>query len=81
MENQNLQDIQISGKTVEMLAIGMIKPYSKNPRVHNAKQIEKIKNSIMQFGFTAPILVDKENNIISICFHFRTANSYYPNPR
>ena len=65
MENQNLQDIQISGKTVEMLAIGMIKPYSKNPRVHNAKQIEKIKNSIMQFGFTAPILVDKENNIVA----------------
>ena len=65
MENQNLQDIQISGKTVEMLAIGMIKPYSKNPRVHNAKQIEKIKNSIMQFGFTAPILIDKENNIVA----------------
>ena len=65
MENQNLQYIQISGKTVEMLAIGMIKPYSKNPRVHNAKQIEKIKNSIMQFGFTAPILVDKENNIVA----------------
>lgn len=65
MENQNLQDIQISGKTVEMLAIGMIKPYSKNPRIHNAKQIEKIKNSIMQFGFTAPILVDKENNIVA----------------
>lgn len=65
MENQNLQDIQISGKTVEMLAIGMIKPYSKNPRVHNAKQIEKIKNSIMQFGFTAPILVDEEKNIVA----------------
>lgn len=65
MENQNLQYIQITGKTVEMLAIGMIKPYSKNPRVHNAKQIEKIKNSIMQFGFTAPILVDKENNIVA----------------
>lgn len=65
MKNQKLQGIQISGKTVEMLAIGMIKPYQKNPRVHSEKQIEKIQKSILQFGFTAPILVDEDNNIVA----------------
>lgn len=65
MRNQKSQNIQISGRTVEMLAIEMIKPYQKNPRVHSEKQIEKIKKSILQFGFTAPILVDEDNNIVA----------------
>lgn len=40
-----------------------IKPYKNNPKLHKNKQIQQIVNSISEFNFNNPILVD-ENNII-----------------
>ena len=65
MENTKPSQIQISSRVVRMVEIRMLKPYAQNPRVHSIKQIEKIKKSIQQFGFTAPILVDNELNIVA----------------
>lgn len=41
-----------------------IQPYPKNAKEHTDKQIKKIKNSIKEFGFNQPLVVDKENVII-----------------
>ncbi len=41
-----------------------IKPYHKNAKKHPAKQIEQIANSIKEFGFNQPIVIDKNNVII-----------------
>lgn len=46
------------------LSIDDIKPYHKNAKKHPKDQIEKIANSILEFGFNQPIVVDKENVII-----------------
>lgn len=43
-------------------------PYEKNPR-KNDKSVDKVANSIKEFGFKVPIVVDK-NNII-VCGHTR----------
>jgi len=39
-------------------------PYAKNPRVHEAAQVELLKRSMREFGFTDPILVDETGEII-----------------
>ena len=41
-----------------------ITPYSKNAKKHPKEQIEKIANSIREFGFNQPIVVDKNGVII-----------------
>ena len=40
-------------------------PYINNSRTHNEKQIKQIAGSINEFGFTNPILIDENNNIIA----------------
>ena len=45
--------------------IDELKPDPKNPRKHSPKQVRQIANSIRQFGFVCPILVDAERNIIA----------------
>ena len=55
----------MTGKVkVEMLEIDKIKPYWRNPRKHTDKQIEALKKSIEKYGFTQPIVVDKDYTII-----------------
>lgn len=50
---------------VEEKPIDSIIPYENNPRIHNDEQINRIANSIAEFGFNQPIVVD-ENNIILV---------------
>lgn len=53
---------------IEYIDIDKITPYDKNPR-KNDGAVEYVKNSISQFGFKVPIVVDK-NNVI-VCGHTR----------
>lgn len=46
-------------------AVSALKPYRRNARTHSPKQIEQIANSIRQFGFTNPLLIDEKNEIIA----------------
>lgn len=39
-------------------------PYSKNAKRHPAEQVRLIANSIREFGFQQPIVVDKHNVVI-----------------
>ena len=45
-----------------------IKPYEKNPR-KNDNAVECVANSIKEFGFKVPIVIDKDNVIV--CGHTR----------
>lgn len=53
---------------IKDINIGDLIPYEKNPR-KNEGAIEYVKNSIEQFGFKVPIVIDK-NNVI-VCGHTR----------
>ena len=48
--------------------IGEIKPYEKNPR-KNDNAVDAVANSISQFGFRVPVVIDKDNVIV--CGHTR----------
>ena len=39
--------------------------YEMNSRQHSEEQIEQIAASIMEFGFTNPVLIDSKNGIIA----------------
>lgn len=42
-----------------------LKPYTNNAKLHSREQIDAIKKSIEEFGFLAPVLIDKEYNVIA----------------
>lgn len=48
---------------IEKININLIVPYKRNAKRHPKKQIERIKQSILEFGFNDPLAVD-ENNVI-----------------
>lgn len=50
---------------IEYRAIDALLPYARNPRTHAPAQIAKIAASIVEFGWTNPILVDGDNGIIA----------------
>lgn len=48
-----------------LIDISKIKPYKNNARIHTIKQVEQIKASIKEFGFTNPLLIDSDYNLIA----------------
>ena len=46
------------------MSIDDIVPYDNNPR-NNSKAVEYVANSIRQFGFKVPIVVDKNNVVVA----------------
>lgn len=48
--------------------VGDLIPYEKNPR-NNEQAVDKVANSIREFGFKVPIVVDKYN--VVVCGHTR----------
>lgn len=42
-----------------------LKPYKKNAKKHTKEQVKQIANSIKEFGFTQPVLIDKQNNVVA----------------
>ena len=42
-----------------------LKPYKKNAKKHPKEQVERIANSIKQFGFTQPVVIDSNNCVVA----------------
>ncbi len=49
---------------VEEIDIDLIKPYKNNPREIPMESVQKVMNSIREFGNNQPIVVDNENVIV-----------------
>src|SRR5450759_1976465 len=45
--------------------VGDLKNNPRNARVHSKHQIRQIASSIKAFGFTNPVLLDKDNTIVA----------------
>jgi DNA modification methylase len=50
---------------VEPMAVARLRPYAGNARSHSKKQIRQIANSIQKFGFTNPVLISDDDEIIA----------------
>lgn len=49
---------------VKQIDVGLIKAYAKNAKKHPEEQIKAIANSIKEFGFRQPLVLDKNMEII-----------------
>ena len=52
-------------KKIVKRKISQLIPYERNPRTHPDTQIEQLKNSILEWGWTIPVLIDERNNLIA----------------
>src|SRR5919112_5586033 len=50
---------------VELMPVTRLKPYAGNARTHSRKQIRQIAKSIERFGFTNPVLISDEGEIVA----------------
>lgn len=67
-----IQSDKIKGVKMELnqhdyiqVDINAIKPYENNARLHSSIQINQIMQSIKEFGFTNPLIIDTEYNLIA----------------
>lgn len=42
-----------------------LKPYDRNSRTHSDAQVEELRGSIRQYGFTAPAIIDEDDLILA----------------
>lgn len=52
-------------RALEQIKVSLLIPYSNNSRTHDDEQVVQIAESIREFGFTSPILIDADNNIVA----------------
>lgn len=50
---------------LEYLAVADLIPYARNSRTHSEEQVSQIAGSIREFGFTNPVLIDKDGTIVA----------------
>lgn len=50
---------------IEQINIENLLPYARNSRTHSDEQTAQIAASIKEFGFTNPVLIDNDNQIIA----------------
>lgn len=52
-------------QNLEHIDTRLLLPYARNSRTHSPEQIQQVANSIQEFGFTNPVLIDADNGIIA----------------
>ena len=57
MSNEKLQ--------VEYVLVGDLKFYERNTRTHSDEQVAQLSESIKEFGFTNPVLIDEDSVLIA----------------
>jgi ParB-like chromosome segregation protein Spo0J len=50
---------------IESLPVEALIPYARNSRTHSEEQVAQIAGSIAEFGFTNPVLIGADNDIIA----------------
>jgi DNA modification methylase len=50
---------------IELWPIDRLRPYEHNPRTHSEAQVDQIAASMVEFGWTNPILIDEDAGILA----------------
>ena len=50
---------------IEIKSVDDLVPYDRNPKIHPDTQIDQLANSIREWGWTMPILIDENDQIIA----------------
>jgi hypothetical protein len=60
----NRQQIGAKQMQIEEIAVKDIKPYERNAKKHDDRQVKNVMESIKAFGFAQPLVIDKDNVLI-----------------
>jgi len=55
----------ITKDDIQLVPVDELIPYHNNPKDHKQDKIDKLKSAIKHFGFTVPIIIDGENEIVA----------------
>lgn len=55
----------MSDYQIEHIHITDLRRWARNSRTHSEEQVAQIAKSIREFGWTNPVLIDRENNIVA----------------
>ncbi len=58
-------NIEFNALVLNYKDVNALKPYERNSKLHDKKQVLQIAESIKKFGFNVPVLIDQDNNIIA----------------
>jgi hypothetical protein len=50
---------------IQTVKVSRLKPYERNAKIHSRDQVERIAQSIKEFGFLAPCVIDENYNILA----------------
>lgn len=50
---------------IQQVSIESLTPYANNPRTHSASQLDRLVQSLKEFGFTNPLLVGDDMQIVA----------------
>jgi hypothetical protein len=50
---------------IELWPIDRLCPYERNPRTHSEAQVDQIAASMVEFGWTNPVLIDEQGGILA----------------
>lgn len=60
-----MADTKWAADAIEQISVADLIPYDRNSKIHPDTQIEQIANSIREWGWTNPILIDENQNVIA----------------
>ena len=49
---------------IELWPIDRLRPYERNPRTHSDEQVDQLAASMVEFGWTNPVLVDEQGGVV-----------------
>ena len=49
---------------IERWPLARLKPYARNPRLHSDDQVARIAASLVEYGFTSPLLIADDGTVI-----------------
>jgi len=61
----------VSQLQVQLIEANALVPYARNSRVHSPQQVQQIKASMLEWGWTNPILADLANGKVIVAGHGR----------
>lgn len=69
------RNINCASPSIGLMPLRRIRPNLHNPKTHSAKQIRQIVDSIVAFGFTNPLLVNEDGELIAGHGRYEAAKS------
>ena len=58
-------NVPLSPKQIEYWPLAQLKPYARNAKTHDTNQVAKIAASMAEFGWTVPVLVAADGELIA----------------